>query len=376
MDILILDRDELNFEPMLLRRESNDLPEQPELRRENFEEEVVNKDQNNLDLDDFFGGLYNIEDALKEAEDELDFLRSFNLDDNSYILSEIELLHRLRQTENQNHLMFLSFLRCFNQETESSIPTYEELMENIYKRERFLTFEEMPLKDTYDFDKFHIKCKICYKLSSNYHEITCKHTYCNDCFIQFCNFLLESFNFFPEDLKCPECQVLFEEKLFIRYLKYEDSSRLASLREKVKNTRLVNDGKAKPCPMPDCPGIGHILIAEETTACNKCRTTLCISCGLCYHPGITCEESLKSNDHDFELFITNSKMKKCPTCGVLVEKLDGCQFLYCSSPTCKRQSFLCNLCGKKLTEALHHNHFKTKGPYGDSCNTLDGIQDP
>lgn len=31
------------------------------------------------------------------------------------------------------------------------------------------------------------------------------------------------------------------------------------------------------------------------------------------------------------------------------------------------------MCGRFVIEAQHFSHYKTKGPFGDTCNTLDGI---
>ncbi|MEH8544558.1 hypothetical protein RAG72_26330, partial [Klebsiella pneumoniae] len=54
------------------------------------------------------------------------------------------------------------------------------------------------------------------------------------------------------------------------------------------------------------------------------------------HPGITCEEAAaNSEDSQIEDLLLSQNWKKCPTCGVPVEKIDGCQFVTCTSPLCK-----------------------------------------
>ena len=47
----------------------------------------------------------------------------------------------------------------------------------------------------------------------------------------------------------------------------------------------------------------------------------------------------------------------------------------CLSSFCLKRTHFCNLCGKQLTDKGHWGHYSLKGPYGDSCNTLDGIED-
>jgi hypothetical protein len=43
---------------------------------------------------------------------------------------------------------------------------------------------------------------------------------------------------------------------------------------------------------------------------------------------------------------------------------------------CLNKTHFCNLCGKQLTNKGHQGHFLLKGPYGDTCNTLDKIDEP
>ena len=137
--------------------------------------------------------------------------------------------------------------------------------------------------------------------------------------------------------------------------------------------KLIAQKKAVACPVPDCPGYAHLMEDEKIRACNKCKYSLCTACGMNFHPNLTCEENLENKDETFERLMLSLNCKKCPTYGAPVEKIRGRQFLSCTSAICKGRNHLCFLCGKFLTYALHYTHFKTKGPFGDSCNTLDGI---
>ena len=225
-----------------------------------------------------------------------------------------------------------------------------------------------------EFDPTFIQCKICLAVTSDYYDLDCKHRYCVPCFTMFCESLLDSCKILPEELQCPDCEKVFSDSQYFRFLSFEVVNKINELRFKIKGQKLVAQNQAVNCPIPDCPGYAYILKDEKITACCKCRCTLCCSCGLSIHPGITCEENKAVNqDETLEKLLLSQNWKRCPTCGVPVEKMDGCQFLYCDSLICKGKNNLCYLCGRFVIEAQHFSHYKTKGPFGDTCNTLDGI---
>ena len=234
--------------------------------------------------------------------------------------------------------------------------------------------KEFPFFEQIELDPHSIYCKICLQKSSDYQDLPCNHKFCLECYKMFCLSLVDSCKIMVDELKCPDCEELFNDKLFMRYFSIEEIKRIHDLRYKIKGQALVAQKKAFPCPVPDCPGYAHLLQYEKITACCKCKCSLCTACGLSAHPNMTCEENSKESlDEEFQKLIFSQNWKKCPTCGVPVEKIDGCQFLYCSSTICKGRNFLCNLCGRFVIMAQHYTHYKSKGPYGNTCNTLEGI---
>jgi E3 ubiquitin-protein ligase RNF14 len=68
-------------------------------------------------------------------------------------------------------------------------------------------------------------------------------------------------------------------------------------------------------------------------------------------------------------------VKKCPKCGFLIERSDGCNFMTCISSNCLRNTFFCYLCGVELKYSQHFSHYRLKGPFGDTCNVMDQISD-
>ena len=105
------------------------------------------------------------------------------------------------------------------------------------------------------------------------------------------------------------------------------------------------------------------------------------------HAGISCIENMQKIEKEKEHAAQNqdaqadaivnagSKIVKCPKCGSYCELYEGCQFMTCLSSFCLKRTHFCNLCGKQLTDKGHWGHYTLKGPYGDTCNTLDKIED-
>lgn len=53
--------------------------------------------------------------------------------------------------------------------------------------------------------------------------------------------------------------------------------------------------------------------------------------------------------------LENEGLMKCPKCGTVIEKIDGCQFISCMSSECQGRTYLCWDCGKQLNKD-HENH--------------------
>ncbi|OMJ85235.1 hypothetical protein SteCoe_13471 [Stentor coeruleus] len=224
------------------------------------------------------------------------------------------------------------------------------------------------------FDPYSIRCEICTLKSTDYHAFQCKHSYCVSCLKLLMQSYLESAKVLPEDIVCPSCNAAISDNEAFKFLDSSNYQKFLDTRYQIKAQTLCAQGKAVACPVPDCPGYAHLIANEKITACNKCKCTLCCQCKGPVHPGMTCEENLKiSRDSSLEQLILSQNWKRCPTCGVPVEKLDGCQFLYCDSKICRGRNNLCYICGRFVVESQHFSHYKTKGPFGDTCNTLDGL---
>lgn len=236
--------------------------------------------------------------------------------------------------------------------------------------------EEMPFNELESFEPFSIKCQLCLSKNEDYHNLGCKDNFCISCiYLLLENYITTSY-VFPEEILCPLCLSTIPDEL-IRKLSSESLyDKMLEIREKLRIQKLVSYNKAFYCPVPICEGYGHLLLDEKITACIKCKFSVCTSCKRAVHPCITCEEAAcASEDSEFEEFLRSANWKKCPNCGAFVEKVDGCHFVLCHSALCKGAYALCYLCGRSLTEKQHHSHFSLNGPFGNTCNTLDGIDE-
>ncbi|OMJ68483.1 hypothetical protein SteCoe_34049 [Stentor coeruleus] len=245
-----------------------------------------------------------------------------------------------------------------------------------YKNEQFskLFLEEMPFNKVESFEPFSIICQICLSKSEDYNHIGCKDNFCTSCiFLLLENYITSSY-VFPEELLCPSCLSIIPDELIKKISSESLYNKMLEQREKLEIQKLVTEKKAFYCPINICEGFGYLLPNEKITACKKCKFSFCIDCNKSVHPLVACEVSTLE-DSKIEDLIQSQNWKKCPNCGVFIEKIHGCQFVKCNSSLCKGVNALCYLCGKSLNDSQHFSHYKTKGPCGNTCNTLDGIDD-
>lgn len=69
----------------------------------------------------------------------------------------------------------------------------------------------------------------------------------------------------------------------------------------------------------------------------------------------------------------NQGLRKCPTCEIIIQRLDGCNKMCCSS--CR--TFFCNLCGCYLDHSRPYDHYKDfESPcYGRLFEGMPGLED-
>ena len=170
--------------------------------------------------------------------------------------------------------------------------------------------------------------------------------------------LVEAAQVSEETLKCPNCSqplTLYEiedivgPELYEKYQKF--LLRGFKLSSDDSNTFIFN------CPATDCE---FFCIADndlEEIECQKCFHLCCPKCKANVHKGISCEENKKSfnNENQFEKMMIMEGIIKCPSCGAAVQRIDGCEFMICTSSQCQGRTYFCYDCGIKLA-ADHAPH--------------------
>lgn len=222
-----------------------------------------------------------------------------------------------------------------------------EIRSNAKKK---LMIEEIP--------KFN--CEICLK-SYNIEDgltLDCEHRYCKPCLESHIEYLINSNKVSESEFCCPSCKI--EISPFIV------QGNFAELNLKFLNLRSNNYKPSselyvfKKCPF--CDSCMEIPTKLKKLTCAGCKRTYCPQCNE-NHPTPGC---LNTKTH----FTANTK--NCPKCGEAIEKESGCNFVKCPWPRCKDTCF-CYICLKVLQKPQHYSHYFQHGPYGETCNTIDGI---
>ena len=186
---------------------------------------------------------------------------------------------------------------------------------------------------------------------------TCNHRACYDCLQQYLKIEISESRVM---ITCPECTELIHPNDIRMILNDED---FTCKYEKFMLRRvLVAEADARWCPAPDC---GFVVIASGCAGCPKlqchrpgCDTNFCYHCKQEWHPNQTCDAARiqRSNGRrDSDASITghnkDTDIKPCPTCKVLIIKMDdgSCNHMTCS--VCGTE--FCWLCMKQISD-LHY----------------------
>ena len=207
-----------------------------------------------------------------------------------------------------------------------------------------------------DDDKTKNECLICLdKLENPVVIERCKHRFCHDCFEDYLNNLINQNNI--DKIPCPNkaCNnKSLSPDFFSNYLSQEQLIKYNQFKSK---NEIAKDKCKIFCPL--CDSYAKIDNPEKYDTNNdsyKKSKLICqkghefCSCGRPNHEG----ECYHDTD-EFRNLITKEKIKKCPKCGFLIKKNNGCNHMTCGNKACKYE--FCWLC---LQESLP-GHFET-GP--------------
>lgn len=207
-------------------------------------------------------------------------------------------------------------------------------------------------------------CEVCWNQFKVEEGITleCDHRFCYNCIKAHCDLLIDSAQVSEERLQCPSCpQVLsaYEIEDIVgpeMYGKYE--------KFRLRGLKLLPDDENSLlfyCRGTDCEFMCILDKSVTEFTCISCNYKCCVLCKNDIHAGKSCEEFgkwLKDNNEEslaFEKLLKREGLLRCPKCSAVVQRIDGCEFMICTSPECQGNTFFCYDCGKRL-EFDHQVH--------------------
>ncbi|EFN60118.1 hypothetical protein CHLNCDRAFT_17822, partial [Chlorella variabilis] len=112
------------------------------------------------------------------------------------------------------------------------------------------------------------------------------------------------------------------------------------------------------CPNKKC---SQLLIADDKRAntameCPYCTEQLCANCGVAWHQGMTCQQyqvgrdAAGQRDDQAVLDLAEQEgLRRCPGCGQMVERTQGCSHMHC-----RCGAVFCYSCGKSKKRGSGH----------------------
>lgn len=198
-------------------------------------------------------------------------------------------------------------------------------------------------------------CPICMEDVTSPHQLGCGHTYCTACLSCYIWSSLESAQL---PLTCPgdetRCHVPLPIPTIQHFLAPASFDRL--LEAACDSYVSKHPEEFKFCRTPECRQIYRSVRPDESPKllhCPSCFATVCNGCDQDAHDGLTCIESklrkeAAEQDRLNEAWIASQggRVKKCPQCNVIIEKVAGCNVMSCRCGTricwkCMRIYFCC-----------------------------------
>eukprot|EP00347_Sterkiella_histriomuscorum_P018275 403346134 len=215
-------------------------------------------------------------------------------------------------------------------------------------------------------DKPQIFCDICYMDHDydQYIEIEqCNHIVCKEGFLEYARVRIEESGE-GHKVKCPQqgCDIIISDN----QLRREISSELYDKYLKFKmNFKVLMSKDKKFCNTPGCEFIFDKIDVSKSkkVQCGSCKADLCYDCMLAWHEGLSCK---KQDDDLYKQWLYKIKAHPCPTCGVPIEKNEGCKHMNCK----KCDSHWCWICGLPMG---HINH-KYQPLQMSSCNQYENAE--
>ena len=291
-----------------------------------------NNENNNIDVDNSL----RYEESKKE-ENDINHDESQNNYTNYILNTEGDLINSSRNSKE-------------NAKEELSTPGQKSKEQNI-KNQILNNITKPELKNN---EKM-INCEICNELfleTKNNKLEKCGHAFCNECWFDSLSIKIKENKL--SSMKCLDYNC--KEKLsddFIRNIINKDSTLLKKYKRYKLELEIINSPNKKLCPYPNCDSYLELkdLLNKDVTCKNN--HIFCFECLKKPHGNKPCNEDIDKSLIDYA---KNNFVKKCPQCGVIIEKNNGCNHITCTQ--CGYQ--WCWLCNEKYN-VNHFQEGKCKG---------------
>ena len=223
------------------------------------------------------------------------------------------------------------------------------------------------------------QCSICYEeaLGTAFFVLECSHSFCKECMSTQVNLCINDGDL--DSIKCSdtECRRLLQPHEIKSLVSPEAFERWEDLTLKRALDKMAD---ASYCPR--CGTISLEDLEENCADCPKCFFVFCTLCEEGRHPGVQCVgpetrlailkqkaagggkdavmELRRKEQEYLNLIELKKSTKPCPTCGMAIERTEGCNKMTCV----QCGSFFCYKCGSAISG---YNHFKE----GSNCILFD-----
>ena len=197
-------------------------------------------------------------------------------------------------------------------------------------------------------------CPLCFEEPTQSFPLACRHIYCAGCLK---HMLISATDGKSIPICCigdeGRCKTPISLPVIERFI---SPARLSQMFENSFRVYLEqHPNEYRFCSTPDCTQIYRVSTEDSTVIqCPACLIETCSHCHKSPHRGLTCEESaLIGSKNGQELLLErwakgHSNVKKCPDCGIFIEKVDGCNHIHC-----RCGGHVCWICAKTFNNGIY-----------------------